>query len=77
MPDKSGLLVGLPIEKTKNNIALNADSDCVVNYVEIIHDCIPRQVSLNFSFISHGDDSLYLRVRNMITIREVAWLLRL
>lgn len=61
----------LPIEKSENKIPLNAESECVVNYVEIIHDCIPRHVDVNFSFISHGHDRLYLRVRNIITHKEV------
>ena len=61
----------LPIEKSENKIPLNAESECVVNYVEIIHDCIPRRVDVNFSFISHGHDHLYLRVRNIITHIEV------
>lgn len=56
----------LLIKKTNNNVPLNADSDCVVNFVEIIHDCIPRCVNLKLWFASYGTDNLYLQVKNLI-----------
>ena len=47
---------------------IDSDSNCVVNFVEIIHDCMPRLVDLDLSFTSHGTDNLYLEVRNVIMI---------
>ena len=47
---------------TPNNI-LHSDDKCLVNFVEIIHDCIPRFVDLKLSFTTHeGDTNLYLQV---------------
>ena len=55
----------LPIEKSYHNIPLNAESDCVVNFVEIIHDCVPRRVDLKFIFKSPTEsDNLYLKVKD-------------
>ena len=45
---------------------MDSDSNCVVNFVEIIHDCVPRLVDLDLTFASHGTDNLYLEVRNVI-----------
>ena len=58
----------LPIEKSLYNIPLNTESGCEVNFVEIIHDCIPRCVDLKFVFESHDSYStdylyLYLQVK--------------
>jgi len=52
----------LPIATTNN--PLPSSSNCVVNFVEIIHDCMPRRVDLDLSFTSHATDKLYLEVRN-------------
>ena len=42
---------------------LQSDDKCVVNFVEIIHDCKPRRVDLILNFTSYpGDDNLYLQV---------------
>ena len=47
---------------TPNNM-LHSNDNCVVNFVEIIHDCIPRLVDLELSFTAHeGDTNLYLQV---------------
>ena len=53
----------LPIVKTLYNIPLNADSDCKVNFVEIIHDCLPRCVDLKFIFEPRLPDGLCLKVK--------------
>ena len=47
----------------KWNHLLDSDDNCVVNFVEIIHDCMPRRVDLSLSFTSHATHSLYLMVR--------------
>ena len=45
------------------NNPLHSDDNCMVNYVEIIHDCMPRLIDLTLVFTSHsGDDNLYLQV---------------
>ena len=42
---------------------LHSTDNCMVNYVEIIHDCMPRSVDLTLKFTSYpGDDNLYLQV---------------
>ena len=42
---------------------LHSSDNCVVNYVEIIHDCMPRRVELTLKFTSYlGNDNLYLQV---------------
>ena len=42
---------------------LHSSDKCVVNFVEMIHDCMPRNVSLTLKFTSYpGDDRLYLEV---------------
>ena len=42
---------------------LHSSDNCMVNFVEIIHDCKPRCVNLILKFIPHsGDDMLYLQV---------------
>ena len=49
---------------------LRSRDSCMVNYVEIIHDCMPRLIDLTLDFISHsGDDKLYLQVSFMYKIR--------
>ena len=55
----------LPIAVSQWN-QMNYDSNCTVNYVEIIHDCVPRLVDLDLTFASHGTDKLYLEVRNVV-----------
>ena len=53
----------VPIVKSNGHIPLNADSGCEVNFVEIIHDCIPRRVDLMFIIEkSNTKDKLYLKV---------------
>ena len=53
----------VPVVKSDGHIPLNADSGCEVNFVEIIHDCIPRRVDLMFIFEkSNEKDRLYLKV---------------
>ena len=56
--------VELAVTKTDNQL-LHSDSNCVVNYVEIIRDCIPRCVDLKLNFTSHSD-KVYLQVWNVI-----------
>lgn len=56
----------LAITKIQHNEPLNSNSNCTVNHVEIIHDCIPRCVDLRLSFTSYSDNKLYLQVRNII-----------
>ena len=56
----------LPIAVSQWN-KIDSDSNCVVNFVEIIHDCVPRLVELDLIFASHGTDNLYLKVKNVIT----------
>ena len=56
----------VPIEKSLYNIPLNAESGCEVNFVEIIHDCIPRCVDLKFIFDSQSTEYLYLKVKQCI-----------
>ena len=56
----------LPIETTNNNIALANGSDCVVNFVEIIHDCLPRCVDMKLRFRSYETNYLYLQVKNLV-----------
>ena len=47
---------------TPNN-TLRSSDNCMVNYVEIIHDCMPRLIDLTLVFTSHSkDDKLYLQV---------------
>ena len=42
---------------------LQSSDNCVVNYVEMIHDCKPRRVDLILNFTSYpGNDNLYLQV---------------
>ena len=55
----------LPITTELSNNLPNSDSNCVVNSVDIIHDCMPRCVDLKFTFSSYSD-KLYLKVWNMI-----------
>ena len=50
---------------TVGNELLNSNSNCMINSVEIIHDCMPRCVDLNFTFSSHSD-KVYLKVWNII-----------
>ena len=60
---------------------MDSDSNCVVNFVEIIHDCVPRSVDLDLTFASHGTDNLYLEVKNVanciyliqVIFRVTAW----
>lgn len=53
------------------NKTLHSDDNCVVNFVEIIHDCIPRRVDLNLSFTSRTrDTNLYLQVCMYIYVYE-------
>ena len=55
--DGTKLQVSTKINPMKSSVK------CVVNYVEIIHDCMPRNVSLTLKFIpDEGDDRLYLQV---------------
>jgi len=51
----------LPIATTSN--PLPTTSICYVNYVEIIHDCVPRRIQMILNFTSH-DNSVYLQVWN-------------
>ena len=53
--------------KLFGNEPLDSNSNCVVNFVEILHDCIPRRVDLNLFFKSHSDHKLYLKVYNIAT----------
>ena len=55
----------LPIAVLQWN-EIDSDSNCTVNYVEIIHDCVPRLVDLDLTFASHETDKLYLEVRNAV-----------
>ena len=56
----------LPIEKTKDMIPLDAESDCRVNFVEIIHDCLPRSVGVKLRFKRKDDsDRVHLQVKNI------------
>ena len=57
----------LPIAVSQWN-HIDSDSNCVVNFVEIIHDCVPRLVDLDLTFASHGTDNLYLEVKNVAII---------
>ena len=42
---------------------LQSSDECVVNFVDVIHDCMPRRVDLNLKFTSNpGDNRLYLQV---------------
>jgi len=50
----------LPIATLSN--PLHSDINCVVNFVEIIHDCMPRCVDLNLDFIAYPDGKLHLQV---------------
>ena len=53
--------------------SLSSYTNCVVNFVEIIHDCMPRRVDLNLTFTSHvTQNQLYLRVRNITAHMHVA-----
>ena len=45
---------------------LDSDDNCVVNFVEIMHDCMPRCVDLSLSFTSQATHNLYLMVRNVV-----------
>ena len=49
----------LPIATSSN--VLYSDNHCKVNFVEIIHDCIPRRVDLKLQFASYGN-KVYLQV---------------
>ena len=51
-----------------NNEPLKSYSNCKVNFVEIIHDCIPRRVPLKLFFKSHPDHNVYLKVHIYIYI---------
>ena len=47
---------------------LHSGDNCVVNNVEIIHDCMPRNVDLTLKFTSYpGNDNLYLQVRTYVS----------
>ena len=60
--------IELPVSTQFNY--LHSTESCMVNYVEIIHDCMPRLIDLTLVFISHsGDDKLYLQVSFMYKIR--------
>ena len=53
----------LRVTKSLGNEPLNYNSHCVVNFVEIIHDCIPRRVPLKLYFKSgFFGQNLYLKV---------------
>ena len=45
-----------------NNVPLNSNSSCVVNFVEVIHNCKPQLIELDLSFIPRADNKLYLQV---------------
>ena len=58
----------LPIEKTTNGMLLYAEDNCMVNFVEIIHDCVPRIVGLTLMFERNDHDEsdlVYLKVKNL------------
>ena len=58
----------LPIEKMTNRMLLYAEDNCVVNFVEIIHDCVPRIVGLTLMFERNDHDEsdlVYLKVKNL------------
>ena len=57
--------VELAVTKVDNQ-ALYSSSNCVVNFVEIIRDCIPRHVDLKLNFTSYSDNKLYLQVLKTI-----------
>lgn len=60
--------IELPVEKLNGKVLLSDGSDCEVNFVEIIHDCIPRYVDLKFRFVPHVIDTkhyIVLEVRNV------------
>ena len=47
---------------------LHSDDSCRANFVEIIHDCMPRRVDLDLIFASNGNNELYLQVCSYATI---------
>ena len=57
LKDGSELQVSSPVNP------LHSSDKCVVNYVDVIHDCMPRRVDLTLKFTSYaGDNKLYLQV---------------
>ena len=51
----------LPVSAPTN--PLSSSDKCVVNYVEMIHDCMPRRVDVTLKFTSYpADNRLYLQV---------------
>ena len=54
---------GTELQVSMNSNPLQSSDKCMVNFVEIIHDCMPRSVDLTLKFTSYpGDDKLYLQV---------------
>ena len=42
---------------------MDSSDNCTVNFVDVIHDCVPRRVDLTLKFTSYaGNDKLYLQV---------------
>ena len=51
-----------------NGMLLYTEDNCVVNFVEIIHDCVPRIVGLTLMFERNDHDEsdlVYLKVKNL------------
>ncbi|XP_065910225.1 uncharacterized protein [Dysidea avara] len=59
--------VELPLYSTTHG-PLTADSGCTVNYVEIIHDCMPRHVPLELNFTSNNG-RLYLKLHQTVSLQ--------
>ena len=54
---------GTELQVSMPDNPLYSNDKCVVNFVEMIHDCKPRRVDLTLKFTSYpGDDRLYLQV---------------
>lgn len=53
-----------PFAKVNNlhDEPMSSNSNCVVNFVEVLHDCMPRCIDLKITFKSHSDNKLYLQV---------------
>ena len=53
---------------------LYAEDNCMVNFVEIIHDCVPRIVGLTLMFERNDydeSDLVYLKVKNLMLISVI------
>ena len=55
---------GAELQVSMLDSSLDSGDKCVVNSVDIVHDCMPRRVDLTLKFTSYaGNDGLYFQVQ--------------